>query len=73
MFFENAFGVAASGCMGRKDGDSDGGIKILGDNQMDNLEGNQQEQVNSKDSSELGYEKCIQVSKKTYKRVVYQD
>ena len=29
LFLENVFGDAASGCMGKKDRDSDGGIKIL--------------------------------------------
>ena len=46
--------------------------KIKG-NQMDNLEDNQQEHVNSESGIDFEYEMYIQVSKKASDRVVYQD
>ena len=58
---------------GKKEEESVGDIKILEDNQMDNLEDNQREQVFGENDIDFGYEKYIQVSKTTSDRVVYQD
>ena len=65
LFSANAFGYTASGCMVKMDEDSDGDIKVLGDNQMDNLEESQKQQFKRKDGLGIRYEKYIQVSKKT--------
>ena len=44
-------------------------IKFRDDTQMDSLEDNQQEQVNSEDGLEFRCEKYFRVSKGTYNRV----
>ena len=56
--------------MGKREEGSVGDIKFLEDNQLENLEDNQQEQVNSKDGLEFRYEMCVRVSKGTSNRVV---
>ena len=72
MFSENANRDATSGSTGKRNEDSVGGKTFLEDNQLDNLEDNQQEEVNTKGGFEFGYEKYIQVSKKTSNQVVNQ-
>ena len=54
--------------MRKTDEDSVKGIKVLEVKQKHNLGDNQQERVKSKDGFEFGYEKCIQLHKKTFNR-----
>ena len=70
LFSENAKKVATSGCTGKRDEDSVGDKKVLEENQLENIEDNQQEEVNIKGGFDFGYEKYIQVSKKTSSRIV---
>ena len=70
LYCENAIRGRASGCMRKTDEDSINFIEFLEVNQKHNLDDNQQERVKIKDGFEFGYEKCIQVQKKTFNRDV---
>ena len=56
--------------MGKREEGSVGDLKLFDDKQLENLEENQQEQVNSRDGLEFQYENYFRVSKETYNRVV---
>ena len=59
--------------MGKRDEVSVGDVKILEEDQMENLEDNQQEQFNGEDGFEFGLEMFIQIPKETSNQIVYLD